>query len=72
MKFIPNRSMYVYIKVMENSININLKYLYDFKTNIDKLDIYVKTCWFNCNTGANAVKEIRDKICSKNYVRIQL
>ena len=42
MKFISNRSMYVYIKIMENSININLKYLYDFKTNIDKFDIYVK------------------------------
>ena len=70
MKFIPNRSMHVYIKVMENSIKINLKYLYDFKTNIDEFDIYVKTCWFNWNTGENAVEEIRDKICSKNYVRI--
>ena len=56
MKFIPNRSMYVYINVMENSFNINLKYLYDFKTNINKFDIYVKTCWFNWNTGANAVE----------------
>ena len=70
MKFIPNRSIYVYIKVMKNSININLKYLYDFKTNIDEFDMYVKTCWFDWNTGENAAKEIRDKICSKNYVRI--
>ena len=70
MKFVPSRSMYVYIKAMENSIKINLKYLYDFKTNIDEFDIYVKTCWFNWNTGENAVEEIRDKICSKNYVRI--
>ena len=70
MNFIPDKELTIYINIMKKTIHNDLKYLEDFKKNIKKFKNYVNESWFVWITGENAYENIKNKICSQNYVRI--